>query len=107
MKPLFFAKEEKIIVSNRKSLFFSKDEKNKVKQSKRMLSEESGCPVCLSLHAGNFLSAQIKIASFIGITELRAVQEQLRDIENLKVEFAKRFYTHLDKFISQHVSDWF
>ena len=54
MKPLFFAKEEKIIVSNRKSLFFSKDKKNKVKQSKRMLSEESGCPVCLSLHAGNF-----------------------------------------------------
>ena len=48
---------------------------------------------------------QDKITLFIGITELRAVQEQLRNIENLKVEFAKRFYTHLDKFISQHVSD--
>ncbi|XP_057312969.1 exocyst complex component 1-like isoform X2 [Hydractinia symbiolongicarpus] len=37
-----------------------------------------------------------------GIAELRAVQDQLANITNLKAEFAQRIYTHLDKFISQH-----
>jgi len=38
-----------------------------------------------------------------GITELRAVQDQRDRIMTLKSDFAKRFYVHLDKFISQHV----
>jgi len=37
-----------------------------------------------------------------GIGELRAVTEQLHNIENHKSAFAQRFYLHLDKFISQH-----
>ncbi|XP_066926565.1 exocyst complex component 1-like isoform X2 [Clytia hemisphaerica] len=37
-----------------------------------------------------------------GITDLRAVQDQLTRIMTLKTDFAQRFYLHLDKFISQH-----
>ena len=37
-----------------------------------------------------------------GISELHAVQQQVGNIENYKAQFAQRFYTHLDKFISQH-----
>lgn len=37
-----------------------------------------------------------------GISELHAVQEQVGNINKLKANFDQRFYTHLDKFISQH-----
>eukprot|EP00794_Sanderia_malayensis_P007234 gene7234-8042_t len=37
-----------------------------------------------------------------GLTELKAVREQLEYINTLKTDFASRFYEHLDKFISQH-----
>lgn len=42
--------------------------------------------------------------TFTGIAELRAVQDQRESITKLKTNFAQRFYLHLDKFISQHVS---
>ncbi|XP_065058911.1 exocyst complex component 1-like [Rhopilema esculentum] len=37
-----------------------------------------------------------------GITELKSVREQLAYINQLKTEFAARFYQHLDKYISQY-----
>ncbi|XP_012556350.1 exocyst complex component 1 isoform X1 [Hydra vulgaris] len=39
-----------------------------------------------------------------GITELTAVQEQLKEVMKLKSQFAQRFYNHLEKFILQYSS---